>query len=129
MNEWQIIAALAAAGMFFIAIISNIVLVTLKISSIKSDILKELSQIEAQRDNEIMSIRQLIHDQQTSSNLRYFQLETFVRDTFLRKDSFKDITAEISTDVKDLANEMKGRLLRMEAAVISAFQNINKPTE
>lgn len=118
MTEWQVVGALAAFGMFIIAVITNVVLVTSRIGSIKTDIVEKISQIEKQRDVEISQLRQMINDIQMSTNLKIFQIETFIRDTFLRKDSFKEITAEIAADIQGLNSEMRSRFMRIEAGMI-----------
>jgi hypothetical protein len=62
----------------------------------------------------VTAIRQKIADVDGGLGKRITEIELYVRDTFLQKDSFRAVIAEIMNDMKSLGDRIETRLLRME---------------
>jgi hypothetical protein len=62
----------------------------------------------------VAAIRQKIVEVDTSLTRKISEVELYVRDTFLQKESFRAVISEIMNDMKNLGDRIENRLLRME---------------
>jgi hypothetical protein len=66
------------------------------------------------------AIRQKIFEVDTATGKRITDIELYVRDTYLQKDSFRAVIAEITRDMKDLGDRIERGLERMEKKIDKA---------
>lgn len=60
------------------------------------------------------AMRQKVADVEIALGKRITEIELYVRDTFLQKESFRVVISEIMNDMKNLGDRIENRLLRME---------------
>lgn len=63
------------------------------------------------------AIRQKISDVDIALGKRITEIELYVRDTFIQKDSFRIVMSEITRDMKDLGDRIERGLERMEKKI------------
>jgi hypothetical protein len=75
------------------------------------------------------ALRQKISDVDGALGRRINEIELYVRDTFLQKESFRAVIAEIMNDMKNLGDRIENRLLRMENKLDRAHDSRDKNSE
>jgi hypothetical protein len=75
------------------------------------------------------ALRQKISDVDGALGRRINEIELYMRDTFLQKESFRAVIAEIMNDMKNLGDRIENRLLRMENKLDRAHDSRDKNSE
>jgi hypothetical protein len=75
------------------------------------------------------AMRQKIADVDAALGKRITDIELYVRDTFLQKESFRAVISEIMNDMKNLGDRIENRLLRMENKLDRAHDTRDRNTD
>ena len=89
------------------------------LAKIRDTIRDEIDSHRIKFDDELDSVGRSFGESLAAIREKIREVELFCRDTFLRRDSFYEVTKGVTADLKALSDRIETRLERMEAKIDS----------
>lgn len=108
----------SVCGLLFNILVA-IVGLTWGVAKIRDAVRAEIEEHREKFDTQIDALRQNTGEMGAALRQKINDVELYARDTFMRRDSFQLVQAELKEQVKALGDKIENRLERMEAKIDS----------